>query len=372
MKVLILTCNTGGGHNSTAAALAEQFAAWGHSCQIRDCLELLSPAKARLISEGHVLLYRKAPRLFGLGYKFEENHVPRYLRTQCAACAGELVQAVRDAGCDAIVCVHVFPAIMVTEAARSCGLTTPGYFVATDYTCSPGVSSSDMELYFIPHPALVDEFVRCGIPQDRLVPSGIPVRRSFLEARPQAQARQALGLPQQGRVLVLVCGSMGAGPMEELTQALTRVLTDDDRLVVICGTNKRLREKIIRSCYAPHLRILGFTDKVDLYMDAADLLLTKGGGLTTSEMLHKHLPTLLVNVIPGLEERNIDFLVSHGYARTADTPEALAALAGQLLAHPETLAAWRETLTQAFSFSPAQIICEEICRDFGLEPPAAP
>ena len=144
MKVLILTCNTGGGHNSTAAALAEQFAAWGHSCQIRDCLELLSPAKARLISEGHVLLYRKAPRLFGLGYKFEENHVPRYLRTQCAACAGELVQAVRDAGCDAIVCVHVFPAIMVTEAARSCGLTTPGYFVATDYTCSPGVSSSDM------------------------------------------------------------------------------------------------------------------------------------------------------------------------------------------------------------------------------------
>ena len=300
MKVLILTCNTGGGHNSTAAALAEQFAAWGHSCQIRDCLELLSPAKARLISEGHVLLYRKAPRLFGLGYKFEENHVPRYLRTQCAACAGELVQAVRDAGCDAIVCVHVFPAIMVTDAARSCGLTTPGYFVATDYTCSPGVSSSDMELYFIPHPLLADEFIRCGIPADRLVPTGIPVRSRFLTQVPQPQARRALGLPETGRVILLACGSMGAGPMEELTQALSQILTRDDRLVVVCGTNKKLRDRIVRSCAGRNLRVLGFTKRMDEYMDAADLILTKGGGLTTTEVVNKHRPMLLINVIPGL------------------------------------------------------------------------
>lgn len=370
MKILILTCNTGGGHNSTAAALEEQLVQWGHSCVVRDCLELLPPAKARLISEGHVLLYRKAPRLFGLGYKFEENHVPRYLRAQCSACAGELYQAVTELHCDAIICVHVFPAIMVTEAARSRGLNVPGYFVATDYTCSPGVSSSDLELYFIPHPALVDEFIRCGIPQDRLVPSGIPVRRCFTQYVPQAQARRALGLPETGRVAVLICGSMGAGPMEELTQALSRQLTKEDRLVVICGTNQKLRERIIKNCYAPNLRILGFTKKVDQYMDAADLLLTKGGGLTTTEMLNKHLPTLLVNVIPGLEERNIDFMVSHGYARTADSPEALAALAGSLLRQPETLAQWRRTLEKEFSTSAARIICEEICRDFGLEPPA--
>ena len=368
MKILILTCNTGGGHNSTAAALEEQFTQMGHMCIVKDCLDFLPPAKARLISEGHVLLYRKAPRLFGLGYKFEENHVPRYLRAQCSACAGEFYQAVTAMQCDAVLCVHVFPAIIMTAAAKDYGLSLPGYFVATDYTCSPGVSSADMELYFIPHPTLADEFIRCGIPQDRLVPSGIPVRHCFTVNRPQAEARRALGLPETGRVVVMMCGSMGAGPMEELTQALQRELTAADRLVVICGTNQKLRQRIIKNCYAPNLRILGFTRKVDQYMDAADLLLTKGGGLTTTEVMAKHLPTLLINVIPGLEERNIQFMVSHGFARTAEGPEALAALAASLLSQPEVLAAWREKLAAEFDGSAAQIICEEICQDFGIQP----
>ena len=368
MKILILTCNTGGGHNSTAAALEEQLIRMGHGCIVKDFLDFLPPAKARLISEGHVLLYRKAPRLFGLGYKFEENHVPRYLRAQCSACAGEFYQAVTELACDAVLCVHVFPAIVMTAAAKEYGLSIPGYFVATDYTCSPGVSSSDMELYFIPHPTLAEEFIRCGIPQDRLVPSGIPVRRCFTVNRPQAEARRALGLPETGRVVVMMCGSMGAGPMEELTQALQRELTAADRLVVICGTNQKLRQRIIKNCYAPNLRILGFTSKVDQYMDAADLLLTKGGGLTTTEVMAKHLPTLLINVIPGLEERNIQFMVSHGFAQTAEGPEALAALAASLLSQPEALAAWREKLAAEFTGSAAQVICEEICRDFGIQP----
>lgn len=368
MQILILTCNTGGGHNATAAALEEQFTAHGHGCTVLDCLEFLPPAKARLISEGHVLLYRKAPKLFGLGYRFEENHVPRYIRAQCESCAGEFHEAVKRVGCDAVICVHVFPAIIMTAAVRQFGLKLPGYFVATDYTCSPGVSSAEMDLYFIPHPLLAEEFIRCGIPADRLVPAGIPVRSCFCRGVPQPQARCALGLPEAGRVVLLVCGSMGAGPMEELTQALSQILTREDRLVVVCGTNQKLRDRIIRSCTGRNLRVLGFTKRLDEYMDAADLILTKGGGLTTTEVLHKHRPMLLINVIPGLEERNIHFMVSQGYAKTADTPEALALLAGMLLRDGETLAKWRETLERDFPDSAAVEIYEEICLDLGVAP----
>ena len=367
MQILILTCNTGGGHNATAAALEEQFTARGHGCTVLDCLEFLPPAKARLISEGHVLLYRKAPKLFGLGYKFEENHVPRYLRAQCESCAGEFSEAVKRMGCDAVICVHVFPAIMMTAAVRQFGLTLPGYFVATDYTCSPGVSLADMDLYFIPHPLLADEFIRCGIPADRLVPTGIPVRSCFLTQVPQPQARRALGLPETGRVILLACGSMGAGPMEELTQALSQILTRDDRLVVVCGTNKKLRDRIVRSCAGRNLRVLGFTKRMDEYMDAADLILTKGGGLTTTEVVNKHRPMLLINVIPGLEERNIRFMVSQGYAKTADNPEALALLAGTLLRDTATHAKWQETLARDFSGSAAAEIYGEICQDLGVD-----
>ena len=366
VQILILTCNTGGGHNATAAALQEQFRRCGHECTVLDCLEFLPPAKARLISEGHVLLYRKAPKLFGLGYKFEENHVPRYLRRQCEACAGDLHDTIAQLKCDAVISVHVFPAIMMTAAVRQYRLSVPGYFIATDYTCSPGVSCTEQELYFIPHPSLEEEFIRCGIPADRLVPTGIPVREVFCHTRPQAEARRALGLPETGRVVMLACGSMGAGPMEEITRALAARLTPADRLVVICGTNQKLRERILKNCDVGRGRVLGFTNRMDEYMDAADLILTKGGGLTTTEVLHKHLPMVLVNVIPGLEERNLRFMISRGYAKTADTPEALAELTMSLLDDPVGLAQWREKLSQDFAGSAAVDICQEICEDLGV------
>ena len=193
------------------------------------------------------------------------------------------------------------------------------------------------------------------------------MRSCFLTHVPQPQARRALGLPETGRVILLACGSMGAGPMEELTQALSQILTRDDRLVVVCGTNKKLRDRIVRSCAGRNLRVLGFTKRMDEYMDAADLILTKGGGLTTTEVVNKHRPMLLINVIPGLEERNIRFMVSQGYAKTADNPEALALLAGSLLRDTATLAKWQETLARDFSGSAAAEIYGEICQDLGVD-----
>jgi len=237
MKYLILTCSTGGGHHSTAAAISAVLTAHGQESMTMDCLDFLSPAKAKLISEGHVLLYRKAPKLFGLGYRFEEEHIPKFILSQCEACADEFCEAVIHSGCDAVINVHVFSALIMTAAKRLCGLDLPGYFVATDYTCSPGVNQTDQEAYFIPHPALTEEFVRCGLPAEKLVPTGIPVRPEFCTAMPRSEARKLLDLPWNGSLVLLTCGSMGAGPMEELAGYLDKTMAPGDHLAVICGTN---------------------------------------------------------------------------------------------------------------------------------------
>ncbi len=181
MKFLILTCSTGGGHHATASAISEYFTAQGQECLTMDCLDFLSPAKAKLISEGHVLLYRKAPKLFGMGYRFEEEHMPKFILSQCEACADEFYDAVQKTGCDAVINVHVFSALIMSAAKRLYGLNLPGYFVATDYTCHPGVACADQDAFFIPHPDLIDEFIRRGVPASRLVPTGIPVRPVFYE-----------------------------------------------------------------------------------------------------------------------------------------------------------------------------------------------
>lgn len=275
MKALILTCNTGGGHNTTANAISEYFTAQGVECVTMDCLDFLSPAKAKLISEGHVLLYRKAPKLFGLGYRFEENHIPKFLVNQCEACADEFYEAVQQVGCDLVINVHVFPALIMTAAVAQYGLKLPGYFVATDYTCSPGTACSKLDAYFIPHESLRQEFMDCGVPGDKLVPTGIPVGAACYRSVPQAEARERLGLPAAGKVVLLACGSMGAGPMEELAQLLDRSMSAEDHLVVICGTNEKLLEKLQKDRLSHCVTLLGFTKDMPLYMDAADLMLTK-------------------------------------------------------------------------------------------------
>lgn len=348
MKFLILTCNTGGGHHATAAAISEYFTAQGQECVTMDCLDFLSPAKAKLISEGHVLLYRKAPKLFGVGYRFEEDHMPKFILSQCESCADEFYEAVKQVNCDAVINVHVFSALIMSAAKRLYNLKLPGYFVATDYTCSPGVGCAEQDAFFIPHEALRDEFVQCGVPADRLVPTGIPVRPVFYEKQPQAEARQQLDLPKTGKLVLLTCGSMGAGPMEELTQQLDQAMSPEDHLVVICGTNEKLKKDLEKDKLSGCVRIVGFTKEMDRYMDAADLILTKAGGLSTTEALMKRLPLVYVDAVPGCETRNLDFMVRNGYAMTADTPEDLAILICTLLQDQPRLDQWRSKLAQAF------------------------
>ena len=365
MKALILTCSTGGGHHAGAAALSEALAEHGIPSVIKDCLDLISPAKAKLISEGHILLYRRAPKLFGAGYRFEEQHTPHFIRSQCEDCADALQAYLQQEACTMVISVHVFSALIFTAAKEKYRLSLPGYFVATDYTCSPGVSMTKQDAYFIPHADLRNEFIACGVPEERLVATGIPVSPQFCRTRRREDARVALGLPTGGRMVLLTCGSMGAGPMEELTVLLDQELQEGDHLAVICGTNEKLREKLLHHKLSPAVHITGFTNRMSLYMDAADVLLTKAGGLSSTEAVMKRLPLVYVDVIPGLEERNIHFMVSHGCAYTAHGPEGLCRLTCRLLDAPHLLQQCRDNMVRNFPTPAAEQICAYLCKETG-------
>ena len=348
MKFLVLTCSTGGGHNVTANAICEHFSSLGHECIVIDCLRFLPSLTAKILSEGHVFLYRNAPKLFGLGYRYEENHDTKLIRTQFMSCAKEFTEYAKSLGCDATISSHPFAALITTAAKHRCDLDIPNFFVATDYTCCPGVSDTRQDLYFIPHAELLNTFVQSGIPRDRIVPSGIPVRPSFYQRHSQAQAREQLNLPHTGKVLILACGSMGAGPMQDLSALLDQAMAPDDHLIVICGTNTRLLRSLKKKKLSERVRLLGYTDQIDLYMDAADLLLTKPGGISTTEALTKRLPLVYVDAVPGCETRNLEFIVSRGFAFTAETPEQLARLCADLLGNEHRLNTWRTKLEEAF------------------------
>ncbi|MBQ7337097.1 MAG: glycosyltransferase [Clostridia bacterium] len=330
MKTLILTCNTGQGHNATAAALRECLLQRGDTCDVTDALIFLSGSTSEVIGKMHVRIYRHAPRVFSVGYRMAEEH-PRAFRRRTplwrALTAGSrrIYHYLIEGGYDTVICTHAFSALMLTAVLeRYPSLQLRSCFVATDYTCSPSVSESDLDEYIIPDDSLADEFAACGVPRERLRGLGIPVRAAFARRGDKALAKARVGIPVDGKHLVMMCGSMGCGPMEKITDLLAASMPADVTVSVVCGTNAALQKKLEKKYTdVPSLRILGFVDDVPLLMDSADLYLTKPGGISVSEATAKRLPMVLIDAVAGCEDHNLRYFLERGMACTESTPEAL-------------------------------------------------
>jgi len=382
MRILILSCNTGEGHNATARAIALAAEARGYTAEIRDALSYWPAGTNRFVCSGHVFLYKKAPELFGAGYRFFEM-VSEYQQGRREAGKGKhmgeaigllvkrpsekLYEDICQGNYDAIVSVHVFASLMLTEIRRQWGEGHPTYFVATDYTCSPGVHLSDFDACFIPAAGLTQEFISLGIPREKLIPYGIPVRTDFYERLPKEKAKAMLGLPADKRMVLMMSGSMGCGPIAETVAAILKALPADTVLAPVCGRNEALFEELSRLPQGgTSLFPVGFTKEIATYMDAADLIVTKAGGLSSTEAAVKHLPIVFIDAIPGLESHNRDYFVAAGYAVAGDTPKEIAAKIADLLADPDTLTAMRERLAADFTHRSAEDIVSYVARDVAL------
>ncbi len=319
-KVLILSCSTGQGHDSCASAVREQFERENIKCEVRDALEFDSKRIAKFMSWGHSFMYRHLPWLFRKGYKYSENHPAvfkesSFVYKKLTSGADKIYKYILDGGFDTVICTHVFSAMILTHVLKKHPMEIKTSFVATDYTCSPSMEKSDLQLYFIPHESLENEFAECGIPRERIVVTGIPVRCDFAERKEIAEAKKELGIDADNKHLLIMCGSMGCGPIAKTAKKLSKLMPDNMEATVICGTNKKLFKKLShRLRDNPRMHIVGYTSRVSLYMDSADLYLTKPGGISSTEAALKRLPMLLADVVAGCELHNMKFFGDMGAA----------------------------------------------------------
>lgn len=327
MKALVLTCNTGGGHNTAAASLKEAFMSAGCSCDIADALGFISKHVPKIMSSGHNWMYRHAPALFNFGYQFSEQH-PYLFQEESGiykflTVGTEKMKAyIEENDYDVVICTHAFAALMVTGVIEDEGLEVKTGFVSTDYTCYPGIEESGLDWYFIPDESLEADYVEKGIPGERLISTGIPVSARFCHRESMETAKLRQGIDPAQKHLLIMGGSMGCGPIRDLAEELAKCLSEDTVMTVICGSNESLYRKLNQKLGENRrVRILGFTDQVAGLMDSADLYLTKAGGLSTTEALNKHLPLCLIDAIAGCEKYNADYFVSHGMAVTMENEE---------------------------------------------------
>ena len=371
MRVLILSCDTGGGHNACGEALRESLEELGAFCQMENALAFISDFTARAIDHAFTLMYRHFPSVFRFGYRFAERH-PRVfsngslIRNLLSAGAENLHTFLRENRFQIVLCTHVFSALMMTDVLRTHGRFVKTGFVATDYTCSPGCAQSDLDIYFIPHNSLADEFIRKGVPADKLAVSGIPVRKEFYASEDKNVLRSRMQIGTYERHAVMMCGSMGCGPIKQIVRELSALMPKNCFLIVICGTNRTLREKLEEMFVGdPRIMVRGLVRHVAMWMDSADLFITKPGGISTTEAACKRLPMLFINAVAGCEAYNLRFFLRRGVAATASTPKEIARQAVRLLVSSERLRQMASRYEGAAVIPAAHAISQYIVQEYG-------
>lgn len=349
MNILILSCNTGGGHNAAAYALREAMHRAGHRAEVFDHLSLAHGGLVKMVEDDYVGTVTRTPLLFGLIYqlgKAASRILPRspvyYSNKKLGPALGQHLAAERY---DAIVMTHLFPAETLTALRRQGFPLPPTIAVMTDYDCIPFWGETRMDRYIIPHADLTDTFVRGGLPPDHLAPLGIPVSGRMAQPQDVHQVRSQLALPVEGPVQLLVGGSMGAGSLAELAGAVHA--EGAGHFVVICGNNADILKLLsVRYKGDAGITILGHTDDMPLYLHAADIVYTKPGGLTSTEAAAARVPIVHTAPIPGVERANCRFFTSHDLSISAKTPAQQAAEGAALLRSPDRMDAMRKAQAQ--------------------------
>jgi processive 1,2-diacylglycerol beta-glucosyltransferase len=355
-----------------AQALEKAFSARG-DCIVEhiDALDYVSKLFQTIYDKTYISMVRRAPDLMGVLY--ERTDQPWQSTSRRLALdrlnsvrMSRLLQRIQP---DLCIATHFLPAEIIAWLIAEGKLRARHAIVVTDYDVHAMWLSQTVDRYFLALQESAEYLARIGVPRSKLSITGIPVDPLFANSIDRAEARRALHLDPGATSVLLATGAYGVGPLEQLARDLL-ALQKPWQIVAVAGkaekTRKRLEELADEAgnlpSGEPRFVPVGFTKEMDKYMAAADLLVGKAGGLTTSEALARNLPMVLIEPIPGQEERNADHLLEAGAAIRCNNLPAAAWKIAALLDDAARLARMREAAARIAHPNAAAEIAEEALR----------
>ena len=340
MRLLILSCSTGDGHNSAARALLEAAGRQGADAEMRDPVSFGGETARRAVAGAYNGMIRRVPALFGAVYRigdlYDRSRLPSPIYAANALYAEALGRFVTEGRFDAVISTHLYGMEGMCAARRKGFASAPSYGVLTDYTFIPFFEEPDIDAVFLPHPDLTEEGVKKGIDRARLIPTGIPVSARFGEEMTREAAREKLGIRDAEKIYLVMSGGVGCSNMAKLTSALAWRVGNRDRIVVLCGRNEKLRRDLeTRWADFPGVLPVGFTRDVPLWMKAADVTVSKAGGLSSTEAAAAGTPLVHMMTIPGCETKNAAFFAARSMSVCEKSIDKAAAAAVRLAENEE-------------------------------------
>jgi processive 1,2-diacylglycerol beta-glucosyltransferase len=338
MRILITTITAGAGHLQAAAALHE---AWTEArpkdvVERIDLLTFFSPLHRKIYRDGYVQMVAHAPEIWGLLFNRMDN--PKLLRklAKWRAALGsnssrKFGKFVKQFAPHAVLCTHFLPVELLGAMRKKWPGTPPlTVSVVTDFEAHALWMEPNVDLYCVATEETKARLVARGAAPDRVIATGIPISAKFSQPIDAAAVRKRYGLRDDLPVLLVLSGGFGMGPVGKILTALDQIERPFQTLVV-AGSNEELRRELASQDRRHPTDVLGFVMNMHELMGISDLLVTKPGGLTTSEALAVGKPLFVVDPTPGQESANSDFLLQQGAAQKVNRVEDLPFRLDQLL-----------------------------------------
>jgi processive 1,2-diacylglycerol beta-glucosyltransferase len=347
-KVLVLSASAGAGHVRAAQALERAFIDLEAAEEVRhiDALDYTNKLFRNLYSKAYLDLVNTTPDLFGWLYDRLDKpwKSDRLLQAFDKLNTRPLVRLLREYRPDILICTHFLPSEIISLLKAKERLAYRQAIVVTDFDAHAMWLCNHYEHYFVALDETRVYLTMLGIPGEKVSVTGIPIDPVFAQAKDKRAMRDKHGLKQDRATILVSAGGFGVGPIDTLIRSLLQ-LRNKAQVITICGRNQELKGRLdqIAARLAPDnpvaLKVVGYTMEMDELMAASDLVLGKPGGLTTSEALAKGLVFVVVNPIPGQEERNADHLLEAGAAIRCNNLPVLAYKIDLLLDDPARFAA---------------------------------
>lgn len=380
-KVLIMSASTGGGHNRAARAIKEELESrtidnMSIECEIVDSLKLVNNTMDKVISRGYEKSALYTPKAYGSVYRFSETTIAskNEFKTNplTSLMARKFKHLLNESTPDLIIGTHPFPMIALSTLKKNNNIHSlsrsesfykstkvdipPMISVLTDYTTHSTWIQNEIDYYIVGHEYVKELLVYEGVDSEKVKAFGIPVEKSFLSHRDRETVLTELGLSPEKLTVLLMGGSFGAGNIKETLEDLIAI-DRDFQILVITGRNEHLKDKLSKmldsTVHNKNICLLGYTNKMNDILASIDVLISKPGGLTTTEALLNDVPMIVPYFIPGQEEENLDFLTNCGAALRTTKKYSLPVLLKVLIDDPSRLDNLRKNIKSIRKFDSA-------------------
>jgi processive 1,2-diacylglycerol beta-glucosyltransferase len=353
-RVLLLSASSGAGHTRAAQAIEKAFqevndkSALGLEVRHVDTLQFTNRVFRHLYSKAYIDVVNKMPEITGWFYdkldKPWKNERRRLALDKLNT--RSFIKLLRKYQPDMIICTHFLPAEIVSWLKAKERIASRQAIIVTDFDVHAMWLCHHYEHYFVAIDEARAYLEALSIPGNKITVSGIPIDPVFAHAKDKREMRRKHELAPDRTTILLSAGGFGVGSLERLITSLIP-LKHSAQIVAICGRNEDLKERVSKLAGEMNprttlmVKAIGYTNEMDEFMAASDLVLGKPGGLTTSEALAKGLVLVIANPIPGQEERNSDHLIEAGVAIRCNNMPTLAYKIDRLLADASRFAAMK-------------------------------